>query len=79
MANELVRREFGGSVEPGLVDSPCWHAGLLSDALIACYCLSRLALSEPLARFCDQLEKHVVSSASAMLGEIAQRGVQVCA
>ena len=75
--NEALRRQSDGQLEPGDIEPPQFDAALLSDAVCACYVLSRQALTDGLVVFVDELDRHVVTAASAMLGEMASLGVHV--
>lgn len=56
-------------VDPEDIALP-WDAGFLSDALPACYVLSRLALTTRLAAFIDAVDRHAMCAASAVLSEL---------
>jgi len=74
---EVHRRSLKGLSEAGDVDAPGYDALLLADGVVALLVLSRLALTDSLAKFIDELSLHTAAAASAMLMEFHELGLQV--
>ncbi len=65
-----VTRRGDPQFEAGMTIPPPFDVEVLSQSLVGAYVLARLPLTEAAAKFADELELHVMTSASAMLSEI---------
>ena len=66
VTDELNRRKENGS-EPGMASLPAWNGEQLSDVLTGSYVLVQCPLTENLARFADDMHRHIVCNCAAAL------------
>lgn len=69
VANEIIRRTSGGSVEAGSVSLPPMSPGEVSIALIILTSRTYSPQGEQIAKFYDQMLHHIVALAAVQLSE----------
>jgi hypothetical protein len=77
VANEELDRRYQPGAEPGMLPSPTWDFRILADGLVAVHVLERLALTDSLSEFMDELAMHIAAAASSILMELAESGARV--
>lgn len=67
LKDEIFRRQSGGAIELSSRSIPPWTNGQLGEALVSSYIFANWPLTEQMAKFADEIHRHVLSAAGATL------------